>query len=148
MPLAPEVPPSITPSGDAGYLEELTKAVFRAGFSWRVISDKWPHFCEAFNHFDVATVAHYSPADLERLQTDKGLVRNRRKLEATVENAQRMLELIDDHGSFHTYLRSMDGMAYMERVRALTSQFRHLGRTGAFIFFHGVNEPHPQWQER
>lgn len=148
MPLAPEIPPSITPPGDAGYLEELTKAIFRAGFSWRVISDKWPHFCEAFHGFDVATVAHYGPTDLERLQTDKGLVRNRRKLEATVENAQRMLELIDDHGSIHTYLRSMDGMLYVERMQALTSQFRHLGRTGAFIFLHCVNEPHPHWEER
>ena len=148
MPLAPEIPPSITPSGDAGYLEELTKAIFRAGFSWRVISDKWSHFCEAFDGFDVSTVAHYSPADLERLQTDKGLVRNQRKLEATVENAQRILELIDDHGSFHQYLRSLDGLSYMEKMKVLSTTFRHLGRTGVFVFLHCVNEPTPHWHDR
>ena len=148
MPLVPEIPPRITPDGDAGYLEELTKAIFRAGFSWRVINDKWPHFQEAFHRFEVAKVAHYSPPDLERLQGDPGLVRNRRKLEATISNAQRMLELIDEHGSFHTYLRSIDGLSYQGRVKTLTSEFSHLGRTGAFVFLHCVNEPHPPWEER
>ena len=148
MPLVPEIPPRITPDGDAGYLEELTKAIFRAGFSWRVINDKWPHFQEAFHRFEVSKIAHYGPPDLERLQGDPGLVRNRRKLEATISNAQRMLELIDEHGSFHTYLRSIDGLPYQGRVKTLTSEFSHLGRTGAFVFLHCVNEPHPPWEER
>ena len=148
MPLVPEIPPRITPDGNAGYLEELTKAIFRAGFSWRVINDKWPRFQKSFHQFDVIKVAHYGLTDLERLQGDPGLVRNRRKLEATVSNAQRMLELIDEHGSFHAYLRSIDGQSYQARVKTLTSEFSHLGRTGAFVFLHCVNEPHPPWEER
>ena len=147
-PLVPEIPPRITPDGDAGYLEELTKAIFRVGFSWRVIADKWPRFHEAFHGFEVARVADYGPEDMERLQGDPGLVRNRRKLEATVVNAQRMMELIDEHGSFHGYLRSIDGLTYEERVKALTAQFGYLGRTGAFVFLHCVNEPHPPWEDR
>ena len=148
MPLVPEIPPRITPDGDAGYLEELTKAIFRAGFSWRVINDKWPRFQEAFHQFDVAKVANYGPPDLERLQSDPGLVRNRRKIEATIRNAQRMLELIDEHGAIHAYLRTIDKLPYHGRVNVLTSQFSHLGRTGAFVFLHCVNEPTPHWEER
>ncbi len=148
MPLVPEIPPRITPDDDAGYLEEMTKAIFRAGFSWRVINDKWPQFQEAFHRFEVAKVANYGPPDLERLQGDPGLVRNRRKLEATVTNAQRILELIDQHGSFHSYLRTIDHLPYPDRVEVLTSQFHHLGRTGAFVFLHCVNEPTPHWENR
>ena len=148
MPLAPEIPPRITPENDAGYLEELTKAIFRAGFSWRVINDKWPRFQEAFHRFDVTRVADYGPADLERLRTDAGLVRNRRKLEATISNAQRMQEIIDEHGSFQAYLRTIDDLPYQGRVKALTSEFSHLGRTGAFVFLHCVNEPHLPWEQR
>ena len=148
MPLVPEIPPRITPDGDAGYLEELTKAIFRAGFSWRVINDKWPRFQEAFHQFDIAKVAHYGPPDLERLQSDPGLVRNRRKIEATINNAQRMLELIEEHGAIHAYLRTIDNLPYQGRVKTLTSQFSHLGRTGAFVFLHCVNEPTPHWEER
>ena len=122
MPLVPEIPPRITPDDNAGYLEEMTKAIFRAGFSWRVINDKWPRFQEAFHHFEVAKVANYGPPDLERLQGDPGLVRNRRKLEATITNAQRILELIDQHGSFHSYLRTIDHLPYHDRVKVLTSQ--------------------------
>ena len=148
MPLVPEIPPRITPDDDAGYLEELTKAIFRAGFSWRVIRDKWPAFQESFHQFNVAKVAQYGPQDLERLQGDPGLVRNRRKLLATISNAQRMMELADQHGSVHAWLRTFDDLPYPGRVKAITSEFSHLGRTGAFVFLHCVNEPHPPWEER
>ncbi len=126
----------------------MTKAIFRAGFSWPVINNKWPRFQEAFHRFEVARVAHYGPTDLERLQGDPGLVRNRRKIEATIANAQRMLELIEEHGSFHAYLRTIEDLPYHDRVKALTSEFNHLGRTGAFVFLHCVNEPTPHWEER
>lgn len=148
MPLAPEIPQPRTPDGDDGYLEELTKAIFRSGFSWRVVSDKWEAFRRAFDGFEVATVARYTPADLQRLAEDSSIVRNRRKLEATVDNARQMMELIDAHGSFRKYLRSLGHLDYRGRVGELTRQFRGLGRTGAFVFLHCVNEPVPHWTER
>ena len=148
MPFAPEIPPKTTPENDAGYLEELTKAIFRAGFSWRVISDKWDNFRQAFHGFDPATVAGYTPIDLQRLSEDRGIVRNRRKLEATVENARHMLEILNSHGTFQSYLRSLDHLDYYQRVKTLTQRFDHLGRTGAFVFLHCVNEEHPPWDQR
>ena len=93
-------------------------------------------------------VAAYDGADLVRLFNDSGIVRNRRKIMGTVENARRMGELAREHGSFYHYLRSLDSLDYHQRVRVLTSQFYGLVRTGAFVFLHCVDEETPDWHDR
>lgn len=143
-----EIPPKVTPEDDSGYLEELTKAIFRSGFSWAVIRRKWDNFRAAFDGFDIPKVASYDLKDMERLFQDKGIVRNRRKIVATIENAGKCMALIAEHGSFQAYLRSMDELDYRARVKALTREFRGLGNTGAFVFLHCVNEETPTWEER
>jgi DNA-3-methyladenine glycosylase I len=143
-----EVPPRKRPSGDNGYLEELTKAIFQAGFSWRVIRDKWPNFQVAFDGFDLATVAGYGQPDVERLVEDATIVRNRRKIESTIHNARVMWDLCQEHGSFHAYLRSLDSLDYAGRRTALTHQFRNLGPTGAYVFLWCVDEDVPEWEQR
>ncbi len=143
-----EVPPRIAPADDNGYLEELTKAIFRSGFSWRVIRQKWPDFQKAFDGFNVEEVANYGPNKINRLFGDPGIVRNRRKIVGTVENAGIVLELVREHGSFRDYLRSLDALDYRERVKELTGRFRGLGRTGAFVFLYCVDEPTPDWHDR
>ena len=143
-----ERPAKITPENDDGYFEQLTKAVFRAGFSWAVIREKWDGFLQSFDKFDLGRVASYGPDDLERLFEDKSIVRNRRKIVATVENARTMLDMIDEHGSFHAYLRTLDNLDYYSRVKVLTRPFAGLGRTSAFVFLHCVNEETPDWQDR
>ena len=143
-----EVPPRVTPEHDSGYLEELTKAIFRAGFSWRVVRQKWDNFRRAFDGFELIKVVSFGTKDITRLFNDTSIIRNRRKILGTVENARTMLELSDEHGSFKNYLKSLDRLDYYQRVKVLTSQFRGLGRTGAFVFLHCVNEPTPSWQDR
>ena len=140
--------PKITPQGDDGYFEELTKAVFRAGFSWPVIREKWDGFVKSFDQFRLGRVAAYGPNDLERLFEDRSIVRNRRKIAATVANARTMIDLIQEHGSFHAYLRTLDPLDYYSRVNVLTRPFAGLGRTSAFVFLHCVNEETPAWQDR
>ncbi len=76
------------PNGDSGYLDELTKAISRSGFSWRVVREKWDAFRRAFDGFNLDRVAAYEGADLARLFNDPGIVRNRRKIMETVENAR------------------------------------------------------------
>ena len=148
MPDAIEVPPKVTPANDAGYFEELTKAIFRSGFSWRVIREKWPDFQSSFDSFDLAKVAHYGVDDTDRLFSDARIVRNKRKILATIANARTMQSLVEEHGSFVSYLRSLDELDYYQRVKVLTKQFSWLGRTGAFVFLHCVNEETPSWAER
>ena len=143
-----EVPPKVSPENDAGYLEELTKAIFRSGFSWQVVREKWDNFRQAFHGFDVTKIAGFEVADITRLFNDSGIVRNRRKILATVENAQTMIALAEEHGSFREYLRSLDHLEYHQRVKVLAGHFRGLGRTGTFVFLHCVNEPTPDWHER
>ena len=143
-----EIPARVMPEGDEGYLEELTKAIFRSGFSWRVVNDKWDNFRRSFYGFDVATVAEFGVPDISRLIEDVSIVRNKQKILATVENARTMLALAGDHGSFHAYLRSLDNLEYYARVKVLTGLFRNLGRTGAFVFLHSVNENTPSWHDR
>lgn len=83
-----EIPPQQKPANDNGYFEQLTKAVFQAGFSWKVINNKWPNFRRAFDGFDIDKVAKYDDLDVDRLLTDEGIVRNGRKIAATIKNAQ------------------------------------------------------------
>jgi DNA-3-methyladenine glycosylase I len=143
-----EIPPQVKPEGDNGYLEQMTKAIFQAGFNWRVIRDKWPNFQAAFDGFDVATVAGYGDPDVERLVSDEGIVRNRRKIVATIQNARVMWELSGEYGSFHAYLRSLDDADYAGRRQELSDRFRNLGPTGVFVFLWCVAEDVPAWEDR
>lgn len=148
MPQAIEIPPRQRPSDDNGYLEELTKAIFQAGFSWAVIRRKWSGFQAAFDGFDVDTVAAYDLPDVERLLADPGIVRNGRKITATIANARTMQQLRQQHGSFAAYLRSLEALAYEKRRDLLVKQFSGLGRTSCFVFLWCVDEQVPHWEER
>ncbi|MFQ6615306.1 MAG: DNA-3-methyladenine glycosylase I [Fidelibacterota bacterium] len=147
MPVVYEIPPKKTPRSDDEYLEQMTKAIFQAGFSWAVIRNKWDDFRKAFDGFDIEKVAGYSLADLGRLASDPSIVRNRQKIAATVENARVMKQLVEDFGSFKTYLDSLKG-DYYHKADVLTRTFHHLGRTGVFVFLYCVNEEVPRWEDR
>jgi 3-methyladenine DNA glycosylase Tag len=134
-------PKRIRPKGPADYLEVMTKAVFQSGISWRVIEAKWDGFREAFHGFDPRWVASLEPPDVERLAQDTRIVRNRRKIEATVHNAQTILELERDHGGFRTYLRSHGG--FEGTVADLKMRFKFLGDMGGYYFLYVVGEKVP-----
>ena len=59
-----------------------------------------------------------------------------------------MLDLIQEHGSFHAYLRALDHLDYYSRVKVLTRPFIGLGRTSAFVFLYCVTEETPAWRVR
>lgn len=143
-----EIPPRSSPADDNGYFEQMTKAVFQAGFSWQVVSDKWPNFEQAFDGFDVDRVAAYGPEDLDRLLSDSGIVRNGRKIEATIANAIQFQSIRREFGSFAKYLRSLDDLSYRERQKILAKRFKNLGRTSVFVFLWCVNEEVPDWEDR
>lgn len=140
-----EAPTQIKPKGSADYLDVLTKAVFQSGISWRVVEAKWPGTREALHGFDPEKVANLTAREIDRLATDTRLIRNRRKIEATVENAETLLALAHEHGSFRKYLRSFDDF---EDVAAdLVRRFRFLGDTGAYYFLYVVGESVPEHEE-
>jgi hypothetical protein len=140
-----QAPQQITPTGPADYFDVLTKAVFQSGLSWQVVETKWPGFREAFAGFDPATVAAFTDDDIERLAADTRIVRNRKKIEATVTNAQRMLELGSDDDGFAGWLRSRGD--FEATVAALRAEFRFMGDMGAYFFLYVVGEPVPTREE-
>ena len=84
--------------GEAALFERLSLEAFQSGLSWLTILRKRPAFREAFDGFDPELVAGYGPRDVARLMTDERLVRNRRKIEATIGNAEQVVRLRDDGG--------------------------------------------------
>jgi DNA-3-methyladenine glycosylase I len=142
-------PPQIKPAGLADYLDVMSKAAFQSGISWSVIEKKWPGTREAFSGFDPATVADYTPDDINRLMQDGRVIRNRRKLEAVVHNAGVLVELDRSHGGFGKYLRSFG--EYEHLARDLKKRFKFLGDMGVYYFLWVVSEPVPEyheWRER
>ena len=137
-------PAKIIPKNDADYFEVLTKAVFQSGFSWQVIEAKWPGFKEAFDNFDPQKVAGYDSVKISSLLQDTRIVRNSSKINATVYNAQKMLEK-SAAGSFKNYLSSFDN--FEKAVTDLRKNFKWLGDLGAFYFLWVVNEPTPTYEQ-
>jgi 3-methyladenine DNA glycosylase Tag len=137
----PQAPDKIEPQSPDDYLEVMTKAVFQSGMSWRVIEAKWDGFREAFEGFDVEKVAGFGPDDVERLAQDTRIVRNRRKIQATVDNADEILALDRQHNGFRNYLRSHG--SFEETVADLKRHFSFLGDTGSYYFLHVVGEKVP-----
>jgi 3-methyladenine DNA glycosylase Tag len=140
-----QAPQQITPTGLADYFDVLTKAVFQSGLSWQVVEAKWPGFRDAFAGFDPHKVAAYGDDDIERLAADTRIVRNRKKIEATVTNAQRMVELDAEDGGFAGWLGSQGG--FEEAVAALRAEFRFMGEMGCYFFLYVVQEPVPTHEE-
>ena len=140
-----EEPKQIKPTKLADYLEVLTKAVFESGMSWKVIENKWPGFQAAFQGFDPETVATLSPDEVDALTNDTRIVRNRRKIEATVHNAGVMLDLEREHGGFKKYLEK-EG-EFWTTVADMRKRFKFVGNFGAYYFLYVVGQPVPEHHE-
>ena len=132
-------PPRRKPEDLAGYLEALSRPVFQAGMSWRVIDAKWDDMRAAFAAFDPRKVADFGAKDVERLLGDPRVIRSKAKIEATIDNAQALLELDAEYGGFDRYLQSHDNLA--EAVADLKRQFRFIGNSGAHHFLWVVGGP-------
>ena len=138
-------PERIEPASLDDYLEVMSKAVFQSGMSWRVVEAKWPGIREAFQDFSTQKVADLSVFEVEALARDTRVIRNRRKLAAIVDNAQRMIELDREHGSFRSYLRSHGD--FDATLAALRKDFKFLGPTSVYFFLYVVGEEVPPHEE-
>jgi DNA-3-methyladenine glycosylase I len=89
---------------DRRLFEKLCLEGFQAGLSWLTILRKRENFRRAFKDFDIEAIARFGSRSVERLMTDTGIVRNRAKIEATINNARRCADLIDEFGSVAGYV--------------------------------------------
>jgi 3-methyladenine DNA glycosylase Tag len=140
-----QAPEQVDARKPADYLEVITKAVFQSGMSWRVVEAKWDGFREAFHGFDPQWVSSLTPDDVERLAQDTRIIRNRRKIQATIDNADAIVALGDRPGGFRAWLRSHGG--FEETIDALRDHFKFLGDMGAYYLLYVVKEPVPAHEE-
>ncbi len=147
MPSGP--PDQITPQSINDYLEIMSKSVFQSGMSWKVVESKWADTREAFQGFDTQVVAGFDERDIEALSKDTRVIRNYRKLKAIVSNAQKMLALEKEHGSFKNYLRAHGD--FDSTLTAIKKDFKFMGPTGIYVFLYVVGEkviPHEEFEQK
>jgi 3-methyladenine DNA glycosylase Tag len=114
--------------------------------SWAVIEHKWDGFREAFAGFDPHAVSQFGPDEVNALAHDTRIVRNRRKIEATIDNAQALVALDEDTpGGFGAWIESHEG--FEPKLDALRQHFKFLGDFGAYYLLHVVKQPVPPHEE-
>jgi len=89
---------------DKKLFEKICLEGFQSGLSWLTILNKRENFRVAFAQFDFYKVALYSEDDVQNLMANSGIVRNKRKIEATINNAQRAIEIVQEFGSLASYI--------------------------------------------
>lgn len=105
---------------DRKIFEFLLLEAFQAGLSWRTILYKRENFRKAFAGFDYEKVARFGPRERRRLLADAGIIRNRQKIDAAIENARRFIEVRREFGSFSRYMWSwVGGKPISHRLRTL-----------------------------
>ncbi|WP_028113615.1 DNA-3-methyladenine glycosylase I [Ferrimonas kyonanensis] len=93
---------------DAQLLSAMSAQIFKSGFVWRVVDNKWPAFEQAFWGFDPQKLLLMSPEQLDQRASDPALIRHGKKMQAIMDNAQMVQALAEEHGSFGHWLRQWD----------------------------------------
>jgi DNA-3-methyladenine glycosylase I len=124
---------------DVGLFERLVLEINQAGLSWLTILKKRAAFRAAYHRFDVDRVAAYGRKDKARLMRDAGIIRNRLKIDAAVENARRIVALREVHGSFAEWLDAHHPLGKADWVKLFKRTFRFTGGeiTGEFLLSTG-----------
>lgn len=129
------------PPNDDAYFENMTRVIFLAGLSWRMIDKKWLGFQKVFKGFSIGIVAEFGEKDVQQLMNDTSIVRNRAKIVAAVNNAKQFQTIKQEYGSFQRYLDSLDKSDNYSRViKELGKKFNRIGPSSARIFLYSVGE--------
>ncbi len=118
------------PTGDDRTLfEKICLEGFQSGLSWYTILRKRDNFRAAFANFEIDKVAAFTEEDVERCLADAGIVRHRKKIESTINNAQRAQELINEEGSLATYFWRQEPKPEERPAKLDYQTARTLGKT-------------------
>lgn len=105
----------------------LILEINQAGLSWETILKKQDSFRKAYGGFDIKKVAKYEDKDFKRLMSDTGIIRNRLKINAAIENARTILKLQKEFGSFCKWLESKHPLPKNEWVKLFKKTFKFTG---------------------
>lgn len=123
---------------DDRYLSEITRCVFKAGFVWRVIDNKWSGFEAAFHGFVPAYWQQVPPDVLEELARDERIVRNMQKIRTVPENARMIMDAAREHGSFGAFLKQWPSGDQVGLLLWLKRNGSRLGGNSAQYFLRRV----------
>jgi DNA-3-methyladenine glycosylase I len=132
---------------DAGHLERMALEIFQCGLSWKIVLVKRDALREAFKGFDVAHVAGMSGRDVQRLCRNADIIRNRLKIEATIHNARRFLDLADQHRSYRRWFLGLPAATPAEVAALLPlfrSHFKFMGPETVRCYLMGVGKIDPE----
>ena len=109
------------------FFERLILEINQAGLSWITILKRQENFRRAYDGFDIETVAGYRESDRARLLSDAGIIRNKLKVNAAIENARRILEFEREYGSFKGWLDAHHPRTKEEWVKLFKQNFKFVG---------------------
>lgn len=112
---------------DNELFERLVLEINQAGLSWDTILKKQQNFKKAYKNFNVKKVASFKEKDFERLMNDTGIIRNRLKINAAIENAKTILKIQEEFGSFKKWLDHHHPKTKEEWVKIFKSTFKFTG---------------------
>ena len=114
---------------DTRLFEKICLEGFQSGLSWITILRKRDNFRRAFKDFDPAAVARFTGRDVQRLLKDAGIIRHRGKIESTINNAKRALELIEEKGSLAAYFWSWEPLPSTRPKKLTHAQLMKMSTT-------------------
>ena len=123
----PATSDAIRSISDDRWLSDFSKSVFQAGFSWKVVDDKWPGFESVFHGFDLSACAAMTDEALENTLKDTGLIRNWVKIKTIRDNARMLSDLSRQHGGLGTFFSGWQSTDYCSNVHQLTAAGSRLG---------------------
>ena len=112
---------------DHKHFEYLVLDAFQAGLSWRTVLHKRENFRRAFSQFNPKIIAKYDERKVKKLLKDAGIIRNRLKIESTIDNAKRIKIIQKEHGSFKNWLDGHHLKSRDEWVKLFKTTFRFTG---------------------
>jgi 3-methyladenine DNA glycosylase Tag len=133
-------PAEIAVIPDDRILAEMTRRIFYAGFSSKVIDDKWPAFEKGFDRFDPNACAFMSEEHFDKLMQDRGIVRNGAKIRSVQINARFLLDLKAEHGSSARFFADSPDADYVGLLDVLKKRASHLGGDAAGRFLRAIGK--------
>ncbi len=138
----PSLPPAaIAAMPDDRVLAAMTRRIFNAGFSSKVIDAKWDAFEAAFDRFDPRACAFMTDDRFDALMRNRGIVRNGAKIRAVQVNARFLMDLAAEHGSAARFFADWPDADYVGLLDVLKKRASHLGGDAAKRFLRSIGKP-------
>lgn len=123
---------------DIKLFEYLVLEIFQAGLSWNTILQKRENFRMAFDDFDYVKISKYDEKKIENLMTDKGIIRNRLKIRATINNAKVFIKIQKKYGSFNYFIWNLPKSVDVITKKLKTQGFKFIGITTIYSFMQAI----------